>query len=327
MDARPLGRTGLRGTRLGIGLAALGRPGYVNLGHGADIGADTGVDALEGRAHAVLDAARAAGIGYIDAARSYGRAEAFLASWLVSRGIGPGAVTIGTKWGYTYTADWRVDAERHEVKDHSLATLRRQWDETRAQLAGRVDLLQVHSATLESGILDDRAVHSALAHLRSSGAVRALGLTLSGPGQTETLRRALTLEVEAGTPLFDVVQATWNALEPSSGAALAEAHRAGLGVIVKEALANGRLVRGSDAEPLRPHADRLGTTADALALAWVLEQPWADVVLLGAATVAQLRSNVAAMDLALDDGARADLERCGEPVASYWFQRNAMAWT
>ena len=33
----------------------------------------------------VLDAAYAAGIRYIDAARSYGRAEEFLAAWLAAR--------------------------------------------------------------------------------------------------------------------------------------------------------------------------------------------------------------------------------------------------
>jgi hypothetical protein len=32
--------------RLGLGLAALGRPGYLNLGHGADLGTDRSVEAL-----------------------------------------------------------------------------------------------------------------------------------------------------------------------------------------------------------------------------------------------------------------------------------------
>ena len=61
--------------RLGLGLAALGRPGYINLGHGDDVGPDKSVAALRGRAHAVLDAAWARGIRYFDAARSYGEAR------------------------------------------------------------------------------------------------------------------------------------------------------------------------------------------------------------------------------------------------------------
>ena len=326
MEKRTLGRSALTVSAIGLGLAALGRPGYVNLGHAADLAGGTSVAEMERRAHDVLDAARASGIVYIDAARSYGRAEAFLGSWLAARGIGPDALTIGTKWGYTYTADWRVDAEVHEVKDHSLATLRRQWDETTATLDGHVDLLQVHSATLDSGILEDAAVHDELARLRASGAVRAIGLSLSGARQADTLRRAMAI-VRDGIPLFDAVQATWNALEPSIGGTLGEAHAAGMGVIVKEALANGRLVRGPEADRLRPHADRLGTTVDALPLAYAVEQPWADVVLSGAATVDQLRTNVAAVDVGLDERVRAELAAMAEPVDAYWTERGRLAWT
>jgi len=49
--------------------------------------------------------------------------------------------------------------------------------------------------------------------------------------QGETLRRALKVKVNAGGEgeccLFDCVQATWNVLEPSAGAALLQAHEAG----------------------------------------------------------------------------------------------------
>ena len=72
--------------------------------------------------------------------------------------IPPEDVTVSSKWGYTYTADWQVDAEIPEVKDHSAAALARQWPETDARLGRWLRLYQVHSATLESGILDDLAV-------------------------------------------------------------------------------------------------------------------------------------------------------------------------
>lgn len=326
MERRRLGRTTLSVTRLGLGLAALGRPGYVNLGHGDDVRGSTDVVGLERRTHAVLDAALDVGIGYLDVARSYGRAEAFLSSWLAARDIGPEVVTVGTKWGYTYTADWRVDADVHEVKDHSLATLRRQWAETRALLGGRVDLLQVHSATVESGILEADDALDALAALRASGDVRAVGLTLSGAGQATTLQRAMVIERD-GHRLFDAVQATWNALEPSLGPLLREAHAAGMGIIVKEALANGRLVRGPEAAAVASEARRLGTSPDALALGHALAQPWADVVLSGAATVEQLRSNVDALRVVLDEAAVAALGALAQPVDAYWRQRRALAWT
>src|SRR5206468_4060715 len=107
------GRTGLVASRIGLGLAALGRPGYINLGHDSDLAGHTEVEPMEVAAHSVLDAAYARGVRYFDAARSYGRAEAFIATWLGRRGLGPSEVTVGSKWGYTYTADWRVDAPVH----------------------------------------------------------------------------------------------------------------------------------------------------------------------------------------------------------------------
>ena len=326
MERRTLGRTGLPVSRLGLGLAALGRPGYVNLGHGADLAGQTAAADLERRTHAVLDTARGSGIVYLDVARSYGRAEEFLASWLAAREIRPAELTIGTKWGYTYTASWNVSAEVHEIKDHTLATLRRQWAETRAILGNRVDLLQVHSATLDSGVLEDASVHEELARMRADREVLAIGVSLSGAGQVETLRRAMAITAD-GRHLFDVVQATWNALEPSIGSTLAEASAAGMGVIVKEALANGRLVRGPEAQLVAVQASRLGATPDALALAHAIEQPWADVVLSGAVSVEQLRDNVRAANLRLDDEARQALRGLAMPAERYWRQRATLAWT
>ena len=328
---RPLGHTDLHASPIGLGLAALGRPGYINLGHAADLEGRYDVSVMETRAHAVLDAAWQAGIRYFDAARSYGRAEAFLASWLQSRTIPRDEVVVGSKWGYTYTAGWTVEAEVHEVKEHSLPVLRRQWNESRTHLGAYLRLYQIHSATLESGVLDNRAVLSMLAQLKREG--MAIGLSLSGPRQAEVLRRAIATEVD-GTRLFDSVQATWNLLEPSAGPALQEAHASGMGVIVKEALANGRLTpRNTDPAfastlaLLNREAARLGATLDALALAAVLAQPWAGVVLSGAATIDHLRSNVDAWAVLWDDAAAHTLDAIAEPPAAYWKTRSALAWT
>ena len=66
---------------------------------------------------------------------------------------------------------------------------------------------------------------------------------------------------------------------------------------------------------------------DALALAAVLAQPWADVVLSGAATVDHLHSNVIAHTVAWDDEAAHILAALAEPPAAYWKTRSAMTWT
>jgi aryl-alcohol dehydrogenase-like predicted oxidoreductase len=327
MMLRPFGSTGLAVTPIGLGLAALGRPAYIDLGRRHDLGADRAVEAMRSRTHAVLDAAFALGVRYVDAARSYGRAEEFLASWIAEHQSEAANLTIGSKWGYTYTGDWRMDAAEQEVKDHSLATLRRQIGESRTLLDGHVHMYQIHSATLESGVLADRAVLEELIAMRAGGLV--VGLTVSGPRQAETIHRALELDVDSVSP-FGAVQATWNLLEPSAGAALEEAHAAGWGVIVKEALANGRLTdRETDgrARELREVTIEHGVAADAVAIAAALANPWADVVLSGAVTEAQLRSNIRALLVGLE---AAETDRLGALAIApedYWRQRARLPWS
>ena len=285
---------------------------------------------MQAHAHRVLDAAYNAGVRYFDAARSYGLAEQFLGTWLEARQFSPASVAVGSKWGYTYTADWQVDADIHEVKEHSLSVLRRQWGESQPHLGEYLDLYQVHSATIESGILEDREVHAELARLKEAGIL--IGLSVSGPRQGEVLKHAMDVDVN-GVRLFDCVQATWNLLERSAGPALTSAWQAGMGIIVKEALANGRLTE-RNTEPafavrlalLEREAQRLGTTVDGLALAGVLAQPWVDVVLSGAARVDHLLSNLKALEVSFDDEAESHLQALVEPAGQYWRQRSDLEW-
>jgi aryl-alcohol dehydrogenase-like predicted oxidoreductase len=229
---------GLTAFPIGLGLAALGRPAYITGGRASDL-PDRSVAALRTRTFAVLDAAYANGVRYVDAARSYGRAEEFLAGWLAERGHPD--VAVGSKWGYRYTGGWRLDAAQQEVKEHSLAMFTEQLAQTQALLGGQLNLYQVHSLTTDSPALDDRGLLAAMARLRDSG-VR-IGLTTSGPDQAVALRRALAVQV-GGQPLFSAAEVTWNLLEPSAGPAADEAAAAGWTILVKEAVANGRLAPG-----------------------------------------------------------------------------------
>jgi aryl-alcohol dehydrogenase-like predicted oxidoreductase len=302
--------------RIGLGLAALGRPGYLNLGHGADLGPDRSVQALRRNAHTVLDAAYAAGVRRFDAARSYGRAEEFLGEWLQTRR--PQDVTVSSKWGYVYTAGWQIDADPPEVKHHDAETFRRQLAETRENLGDWLQLYEIHSATPESGVLANEAVLAELTDLRRTGV--DIGVTVSGTSQRETLEQALHLG------MFDAVQATWNLHERAAGPALAQAHDAGLVVYVKEALANGRLAGREPAPALTAAAETVQTTPDALALAAVLAQPWADVVLSGAASVDTLHSNLGALHVRWSDRLTQDLASLEEDSAAYWSHRGDLAW-
>jgi aryl-alcohol dehydrogenase-like predicted oxidoreductase len=323
-----LGGTALAVSPLGLGLAAVGRPAYITLGRGVDL-PDRTPEALYRRSAELLDAARNAGIRYLDVARSYGRAEEFLARWLAERALAPADVTVGSKWGYRYTGRWRVDAAVHEEKELSATRFTEQLAETRALLGARLDLYQIHSASPES--VRDDALLRALVAPRRAGAYRAIGLTLSGPTSARTLDLALAARVD-GERVFNVVQATFNCLEPSLAGPLAAARAEGIGVIVKEVFANGRLTaantRLEDAAMLaRVRVAAAGVPPDRIALAFVLAQPWADVVLSGAATTAQLASHVAAHELRLDEAARAGLATIAESPDVYWRTRAALPWT
>ncbi|MGV9565703.1 aldo/keto reductase [Streptomyces sp. NPDC003480] len=307
---------------LGLGLAAVGRPGYINLGREQDLPAVRSTGALRARTHELLDAAYAQGVRYFDAARSYGRSEEFLADWLTAH---PGIddVVVGSKWGYTYTAGWTTDAEQHEVKDHSAATYERQRAETAALLGDRLDLYQIHSVTPDSPALTDKELHAKLAGAAAQGLT--IGFSTSGPAQADAIRAALAVTVD-GEPLFRTVQSTYNLLETSAAPALAEAHDAGLTVIVKEGMANGRLADPHAPEALRAVAAQTSLGSDAVALAAVLHRPWADVVLSGAATTAQLASNLHAAAVDLDGDQLARLESLAEDPRAYWERRGQLPW-
>ncbi len=312
--------------RIALGLAALGRPVYITSTR-AELGSERTVEDLDRQTGVVLDAAYAAGVRYLDCARSYGLSERFLAHWVDSH---PELtdLTIASKWGYRYVGEWRRSAAVHEVKDHSVGAFEAQLAETRVELGDRVGIYQIHSVTPDSSALHDHRLLDRLAGLRDQG-VR-IGLSTSGPHQAAVVREAIAVEVD-NAPLFTVVQSTWNVLEPSAGPALQEAAAAGVAVVIKEGMANGRLAPGSDdASPavqyLREVATEHGVSLDRVALAAVLHQPWVKYALSGAVTPAQVESNVASAQLDLEPEILERLLSQPEPPVTYWDQRSRRAW-
>jgi aryl-alcohol dehydrogenase-like predicted oxidoreductase len=77
---------------------------------------------------------------------------------------------------------------------------------------------------------------------------------------------------------------------------------------------------------IRELAGAQGTTIETLALAAALARPWADIVLTGAATVEQIRSNVAALDLTYDAEQEEHLRSVSIDSAEYWRARSSFSW-
>ena len=265
-------------SRLGLGLAAIGRPAYITVGRTHDLGDGDGrsLDALRERAHDLLDAAWWLGIRYIDCARSYGHAEEFLGSWLAAHPGRRDELTIGSKWGYEYLGDWRMDAPVHERKEHSLAMLDRQWSETRAALGTQPDVYLIHSLTPDSPALDDGALLDRLRELAADGA--RVGFSTSGPRQAEVIDAALAI---GSSPVLGRAEH----LEPArtvGGRGVGNARTTPRWlVVVKEALANGRLTAdGADGDLSTGAAEALaeadGQSLAGLALGSAVAHPWAE---------------------------------------------------
>ncbi len=330
MQYLQLGNTGLNVSRIGLGLAALGRPGYINLGHGVDLSYEYKVSEMEKRTHQMLDLALSLGIRYFDAAQSYGKAEIFLSNWLKKQSMSRDEINVGSKWGYTYTAEWQVDAEVHEVKSHTPEVFDRQWPESNSRLGDYLRLYQIHSATFESGVLDNISVLSRLAGIKEAGML--IGLSLSGADQPKVLAKAMRINID-GTRLFDCVQATWNLLEPSAGPQLELAAQEGMGIILKEVLANGRLTAkntdpefGTQKQLLSEYAQKAGTDIDAWAIAAAMAQPWAHIILSGAAREDHLRSNLDALGIQRSLYDTEWEKRLRENTVQYWKNRKSLAW-
>ena len=150
-----------------------------------------------------------------------------------------------------------------------------------------------------------------------------MGLSVTGPRQGEVIDAAIALE-RGGRRVFDWVQATWNVLEPSAGPALARAKARGLHTIAKEGVANGRLTSRGQLPQWMQLARSLATSPDALALAVALQQPFLDVVLSGATTVEQLRSNLNAREA---PPGSLELSSFVIPPDEYWSQRSRLSWS
>ena len=214
--------------KIGLGLASLGRPGYINIGHSSDLGSDISKNSMRSHCHEVLSHAYKRGIRYFDAARVYGDAEEFLSSWIRAQKQFDGFV--GSKWGYEYLANWEVQADQHERKDHSVEFLKQQWVETRLNLGKSIDLYHIHSVNSESKVLDDINVLKELETIKKNGI--EIGISTSGPDQEKTINDLLIKNEKLN--LFSYLQTTINIFDQSCISILKEVSKKKINVIAKE---------------------------------------------------------------------------------------------
>jgi aryl-alcohol dehydrogenase-like predicted oxidoreductase len=286
------------------------------------------LEAFKAKAMTVLDEAYGQGVRYFDTAPGYGLAEKWLIEWLGNQN--DHTIELATKWGYTYVANFDPAAAVHEVKEHSLRKLNEQWEQSQ-HLLPYLTTYQIHSATLETGVLRNTEILNRLADLRDQHDLR-IGLTASGENQCAILEEALSIEI-GGRALFEAYQVTYNILDQSVGALAKQLSGQGKRLIIKEALANGRLFPN----PGFPHyqqlydvlsglAEKYQVGIDAVALRFCVDALAPDKVLSGAAVPEHLTANLKVQSFGLTASELATLTAFVIPAKVYWHERKTLNW-
>lgn len=309
---------------LGLGTAAIGRPEYINIRQ--EEKEEFLLDRFRKAGLEILNEAYARGVRYYDTAPGYGLAEELLIEWA----HGKKEVELATKWGYTYVADFNPDAKQHEIKEHSLSKLKSQWAVSKEALP-LLSTYQIHSATLETGVLENEEVLLFLHNIKKTHGIK-IGLTTTGENQEEVLKKALKVEVE-GEELFSVFQVTFNVLEQSLYDILLALSKTDKRVVIKEAMANGRLLVSEKfnhyaglREALEKIAQMHEVTLDAVALRYAYDTVKPFCVLSGASTTEHVASNLQATNFTLNKEDKEILARFSISPKEYWQERKNLVW-
>lgn len=308
-------------SNIGLGMAALGRPEYINIRTDATI--DKSEEAFKQNAFAVLDDAYSKGVRFFDTAPSYGKGESFLIEWNETRNHSD--AILSTKWGYTYVANWELGyTGSHEIKEHSIEKLIEQWEVSKILLP-KLSVYQIHSATFESGVLKNNDVLSRLFKIKQETGLK-IGLTVSGANQKEVVTEALSVSMN-GALLFDSFQVTYNVFEQDTLAVLKEVNKAGKFIIIKEGLANGRVFLESKFKNvLEELANKYKVGIDAVALRFCMDSIPSNIVLSGASDSTQLEENLKASDFQLTTEDLEELKKLQVPSKEYWQERSQLSW-
>ncbi|XMO85079.1 aldo/keto reductase [Algibacter sp. AS12] len=314
-------------TKIGLGLAALGRPEYINI-RPTSLN-DKTQETFKNNALSVLDEAYHLGVRYFDTAPSYGKGEAFLKEWDANNKY-PDAI-LGTKWGYTYVANWELGYNgKHEIKEHSREKLVEQWQVSKHMMPN-LKYYQIHSATFDSGVLENQAVLNKLHQIQKETGLK-IGITTSGANQKEVIEAALKVKIN-GNCLFDSFQVTYNVFEQSTFSVLKTVLNLDKTVIIKEALANGRVFKNEAFQHytnaytiIEALSLKYKVGVDAIALRFVMDNLQPTYVLSGASNKTQLIQNLKALDFSFTKAELQELQSLTVSSNNYWDERSALLW-
>lgn len=312
---------------IGLGTAAIGRPIYINIRHEKPR-VDLSLEEFRKKGVRILDDAYDKGVRFFDASPGYGLAESLLIEWL--RQKNDPDIIVATKWGLSYVANFDINAAVHEIKEHSLERLNAQWEFSR-KLLPNLKIYQIHSATLDTGVLDNKAVLQRLHQIKKDYNI-IIGITTTGVNQVEILKKAIDIEIE-NEPLFSSFQSTYNIMEQSILELKEIFLNTNRQLILKESMANGRLIpntffkeHNSMYRYITKLADKYNVGADAVAIRFCIDSFPDAVTLSGASSAEQLRSNLAAKTFKLQKEEMELLSSYKIDPELYWGERKQLSW-
>mgnify|MGYP005992984035 CR=1 FL=1 len=312
---------------IGLGTAAIGRPLYINLKKDKNK-TPFSLSDFKKSGLKILDNAYENGVRFFDTSPGYGMAEELLLEWLQKKN--DASIIASTKWGYTYVANFDPNAKVHEIKEHSLQKLNERWSFSK-KLLPYLKIYQVHSATLDSGILEDESIHKRLHQLKKENNL-IIGLTTTGIHQIEVLKKALEIKVE-GEKLFQSFQCTFNILDQSVFSFREELDNLKDSFIIKEALANGRLIPNENYPEysnlyafIKLLSEKYNIGEDAIPLRYCLEVFPSAKVLSGVTKSSHLLSNLKVNDFKLLPSEIEKLTDFGISAKEYWQERKELTW-
>jgi D-threo-aldose 1-dehydrogenase len=292
---RPLGRTGLEVTPIGVGTSPL-----------ASMAGIYGYEVPEDRAVATIEAVFASGIGFLDTSNGYGEngaAERRIGAAIRRRGGLPAGMVLATK----------VDPDP-ETGDFSGARVRASLEESLARLGvDHIQLLHLHDPeriSFEQAIAPGGPVE-ALAELRAEGVVDHLGVA---GGPVALLQRYLD------TGVFDVVLShnRYTLLDRSAQRLFRAAHERGIGVLNAAPYGGGMLSQGPDRQPVYAYthtddavrhaasamwqaATASGVPLAAAALQFSLRAPFVDATVVGVSAPERVQQTLDLARIAIPD--------------------------
>lgn len=216
---RPLGKTGLQVSALGLGTVKLGRDQGVKYPRGFTIPDDRAAAAL-------LDQARGLGINLIDTAPAYGNSEQRLGTllreqrqqWLICSKVGE---------------EFENDQSRFDFSpEHTRKSIERSLARLNTDV---IDIVLVHSDGDDMAIIERWGTLQALAELKSAGLIRSYGMS------TKTVAGG-----KAAAQASDIVMLTYNLAEQAESEVLDACLECGTGALIKKALASGHLAQVQD---------------------------------------------------------------------------------